>query len=110
MKKKTVIYGLIVVGILSGVFLINNKKKDNKIATVKTSIVQVGELKSYISTTATVRSKNSKEYYGLQAKIKKVNVAVGDVVKIGDILVTYEAVDLGSAAIFLVFSVYFIEI
>ena len=96
MKKKTVIYGLIVVGILSGVFLINNKKKDSKIATVKTSIVQVGELKAYISTTATVMSKNSKEYYGLQAKIKKVNVAVGDSVKIGDILVTYEAVDLSS--------------
>lgn len=96
MKKKTVIYGLIAIGILSGVFLISGKKKDNKIAIVKTSIVQVGELKSYISTTATVKSNNSKEYYGLQAKIKKVNVKVGDKVKIGDILVTYEAQDLAS--------------
>ena len=96
MKKKTVIYGLIVVGILSGVFLISGKKKAGKIATVKTSIVQVGELKSYISTTATVESKNSKEYYGLQAKIKKVNVKVGDKVKIGDVLITYEAQDLAS--------------
>lgn len=96
MKKKTVIYSLIVVGILSGVFLINGKKKDSKIATVKTSIVSVGELKSYISTTATVKSNNSKEYYGLQAKIKKVNVKVGDKVKIGDILLTYETQDLGS--------------
>jgi HlyD family secretion protein len=96
MKKKTVIYGLIVVGILSGVFLMSGKKKNSKIPTVKTSIVQVGELKSYISTTATVESKNSKEYYGVQAKIKKVNVRVGDKVKIGDILVTYEAQDLAS--------------
>ena len=38
MKKKTVIYGLIVVGILSGVFLISEKKKASKIVTVKTSI------------------------------------------------------------------------
>ena len=38
MKKKTVIYGLILVGVLSGVFLISEKKKDSKIVTVKTSI------------------------------------------------------------------------
>ncbi|MBU3143590.1 efflux RND transporter periplasmic adaptor subunit [Clostridium sp. CF012] len=96
MKKKTVIYGLIVIGILSGVFLISEKKNASKIISVKTSIVEVGELKSYISTTATVNSKNSKEYFGLQSKIKKVNVAVGDKVKIGDILVTYETIDLAS--------------
>lgn len=96
MKKKVIISSLIVVGILSGVFFISEKKNNNKIATVKTSIVQLGELKSYISTTATVKSKNSKMYYGLQAKIKKVNVTVGDNVKIGDILVTYEEQDLGS--------------
>ena len=96
MKKKTVIYGLILIGVLSGVFLISEKKKASKIATIKTSIVQVGELKSYISTTAIVNSKNRKEYYGLQSKIKKVNVSVGDNVKIGDILVTYETMDLAS--------------
>jgi len=96
MKKKTVIYGLIVVGVLSGVFLINGKKNASKIISVKTSIVSVGELKSYISTTATVNSKNSKEYFGLQSKIKKVNVSVGDKVKIGDILITYETIDLAS--------------
>ena len=43
-----------------------------------------------------MKSKNSKEYYGLQSKIKKVNVSVGDKVKIGDILVTYETQDLAS--------------
>jgi HlyD family secretion protein len=96
LKKKTIIYGLIVVGILSGVFFISGKKKNSKIVTVKTSIATLGELKSYISTTATVKSKNSKEYYGLQAKVKTVNVAIGDTVKIGDILVTYEAQDLSS--------------
>ena len=96
MKKKVIISSLIVVGVLSGVFFINGKKNDSKMVTVKTSVVQLGELKSYISTTATVKSKNSKEYYGLQAKIKKVNVAIGDNVRIGDILVTYETQDLGS--------------
>jgi HlyD family secretion protein len=96
MKKKTVIYGLIVIGILSGVFLISEKRKNSKIATVKTSIAQVGELKSYISTTATVKSNNTKEYYGLQSKIKKINVKVGDKVKIGDVLIIYEVQDLTS--------------
>ena len=96
MKKKTVIYGLILVGIVSGVFLINQKNNNKKIATVKTSIATIGELKSYISTTATVKSKSSKEYYGLQSKIKKVNVSVGAQVKIGDTLVSYETQDLTS--------------
>ena len=96
MKKKTVIYGLIIIGILIGIFLIYEKQKASKIITIKTSIAQVGELKSYISTTATVSSTNSKEYYGLQSKIKKVNVAVGDKVKIGDVLVIYETIDLTS--------------
>ena len=96
-KRKTVIYVLILVGILSGIFIISGKKKESKIAVVKTSIAEVGELKSYISTTATVKSSNSKEYYGLQAKIKKVNVGVGDNVKVGDVLITYETQDLASA-------------
>ncbi len=96
MKKKTVIYGIILVGILSGVFLISEKRKDSKIISVKTSMVKLGDIKAYISTTATVKSKNIKEYYGLQAKIKKVNVSVGDNVKIGDILVVYETQDLTS--------------
>lgn len=97
MKKKTVIYVLILIVVISGVFLINEKNKASKIIAVKTSISTVGELKSYISTTATVNSKSSKEYYGLQAKIKKVNVSIGDKVKIGDILVTYETLDLAPA-------------
>ncbi|MFT5874483.1 MAG: HlyD family secretion protein [Clostridium sp.] len=96
MKKKTVVYGLIILSILSVAFLINEKRNDSKIVSVKTSIVEVGELKSYISTTATVKSKNSKEYFGLQARIKNVNVSVGDKVKIGDVLVTYETMDLAS--------------
>ena len=96
MKKKTVIYCLIVIVILIGIFLINEKHKASKIITIKTSIAAVGELKSYISTTATVNSKNSKEYYGLQSKIKKVNVSIGDKVNIGDVLITYETIDLAS--------------
>ncbi|MGH4140000.1 efflux RND transporter periplasmic adaptor subunit [Clostridium sp.] len=96
MKKKTVIYVLIVISIIIGIFLINKKQKDSRIITIKTSIASVGELKSYISTTATVSSKKSKEYFGLQSKIKKVNVALGDKVKIGDVLVTYETIDLAS--------------
>ena len=94
MKKKIVIYALILICIISGAYLISEKNKESKIIAVKTSIAVIGELKSYISTTATVNSKNSKEYYGLQAKIKKVNVSVGQKVKIGDTLVTYETMDL----------------
>jgi len=96
MKKNTIIYGLIVIIILSSIFLISEKKKNDKIVSVKTAIAEVGELNYYISTSATLKSKSIKEYYGPQSKIKKVYVRVGDKVKIGETLISYETQDLAT--------------
>lgn len=97
MKKKGIIYGLVVVIIVGGLFVLRGRRGDRNIVTVKTAAAELGEVKAYLSTTATIKSKNSKDYFGQQAKIKKVNVKVGDAVKKGDILVEYETQDLNSS-------------
>lgn len=97
MKKKVTIWIVIiavVVGLIS--YRIAAKNKRNFVS-VKTAAVQQGEIKSYLSTTATIKSKNSKDYYPLQGKVKKVNVKVGDTVKKGQVLVEYEVQDLNAA-------------
>lgn len=94
MKKKTVIYILILIVIVSGVFWMRNNRKNKEIITVKTAAAGVGEIKSYLSTSGIVKSKNYKEYYGTQGKIKTLNVKVGDKVNKGDTLLTYETQDL----------------
>ncbi len=97
MKKKIIAYGLIVVIIAAGAFAVIKNKNKPKVLSVKTAAVKVGDIQSYLSTTAVVESKNSKDYYGLQAKVKKINFKVGDKVKKGDVLVTYEVQDLTSS-------------
>lgn len=94
MKKKTIIYILILIVIVSGVFWMRNNRKNKEIITVKTAAAEVGEIKSYLSTSGIVKSKNYKEYYGTQGKIKALNVKVGDKVNKGDTLLTYETQDL----------------
>jgi len=96
MKKKIIIYGLVLVVIISGVILFNKNKNKTKFISVKTSVAKVDNIKSYLSTTATIKSKSIKNYYGLQGKVKKVSIKVGDKVKKGDLLVTYEAQDLAT--------------
>lgn len=93
MKKKMIIYILIIAIIFIGVFVFSNKSKQ-KLMVVKTTTAATGEINAYLSTTATIKSKDSKQYYGIQARIKKVNVSVGDKVKKGDVLVVYETADL----------------
>lgn len=96
MKKKYIAWLLVIVVLAGGFAAVRAGRKDRKIIEVKTSSAQVGEIKSYLSTTATIESKNSKDYFGQQAKVNKVNVKVGDRVKQGDVLVEYEAQDLGT--------------
>lgn len=95
MKKKVIIYGVIVIAIISGLFLFRNGNRENGI-NVRTALATSGELKSYLSTTGTVKSQNSKEYYGFQGKVLEVRVKVGDQVEAGDLLVRYETQDLES--------------
>ncbi len=94
--KKKVIIGIIIVVVIAGAIGISRMGKNKgKFTTVKSASVTKGDIKSYYSTTATIKSKNSKDYYAPdQAKVKAVNVKVGDKVKKGDVLVTYQVTDL----------------
>lgn len=97
MKKKTII----IIGAIAiiGLFLvlgIFKSKKSNGI-TVKTIKVTKGDVESYLSTTGSVVSKNKKEYYGVQGKVKKVNVKVGDKVKKGQSLLSFDMPELENA-------------
>lgn len=97
MKKRTItiISLLIAIIAISTIGLYNKKKNETK--EVKTSIIKRGDLKSYLSTTGTIKSKNVKDYYGSQLKIQKVNISVGDKVKNGQSLITYDLTDLNTA-------------
>lgn len=97
MKKKFVI--LIIVGVLiSGAVYGRGFSKNSKdVMSVKTALVSKGDVKSYLSTTGVIKSKEIKEYYGVQGKVKEVNVKVGDKVKKGDVIITYEAQDFNVA-------------
>ncbi|SKA82786.1 HlyD family secretion protein [Clostridium sp. USBA 49] len=97
MKKKITI-SIVIIFIVGGILYLNlSKKNEQNFVSVKTSVVEQGEIKSYLSTTATIKSKNSKDYYPLQGKVKKVNVKLGDKVTKGQVLVEYETQDLNSA-------------
>lgn len=95
--KKKVIAIIIAVVVIGGVFGLNRiNKARNQGSTVKTSEVTQGDLQVYLSSTALVKSQEVKDYYGAQAKVTKVNVKVGDTVKKGDVLVTYDQQDLNT--------------
>ncbi len=97
MKKRVIIYLLIGVVVFGGIFFIISSGKSRRLTEVKTTTVSTGDINAYLSTTATVKSQNSKEYYGLQAKVKGINVKVGDRVSKGETLITYETQDLATA-------------
>ncbi|QLY80633.1 efflux RND transporter periplasmic adaptor subunit [Clostridium intestinale] len=95
--KKKVIAIIIAVVVVGGVFGLNRiNKARNQGSAVKTSEVMQGDLQVYLSSTALVKSQEVKDYYGAQAKVTKVNVKVGDTVKKGDVLVTYDQQDLNT--------------
>ena len=95
--KKKVIAIIIAVVVVGGVFGLNRiNRARNQGSTVKTSEATQGDLQVYLSSTALVKSQEVKDYYGAQAKVTKVNVKVGDTVKKGDVLVTYDQQDLNT--------------
>ncbi|MBU5592915.1 HlyD family efflux transporter periplasmic adaptor subunit [Clostridium sp. MSJ-4] len=98
MKKKVVIWIgiLVVVSLVISIPLTLGKKKD-KIPRVRTAAVQKGDISSYLTTTAVIKSKNIKEYYGSQLKVTAVNFKVGDKVKAGETIISYDVQDLKNA-------------
>ncbi len=96
-NRLTIIVTAMVVVVVIVFFGIYSKNK-SQIKQVKASIVKKGDIKAYLSTTAILKSKNSKEYYPSQLKIQKINVSVGDKVKNGQNLITYDLTDLNTQA------------
>lgn len=94
MRKKVLIWcGIIAVFVSLGGYRAY-RSINKKIAEVRTAAVTRGDIKYYLSTTGIVKSRNSKEYYGVQSRIKTVNVKVGDRVNKNDVLVVYDMPDL----------------
>jgi HlyD family secretion protein len=93
MKKKIIIYVIIAVTITGGLAFARSRRNVQSVVSVKTSQVSQGDVKAYLSTTATVKSKNSKDYYPLQGKVKKINVKVGDSVTKGQVLAEFDVTD-----------------
>ncbi|OPJ58567.1 efflux RND transporter periplasmic adaptor subunit [Clostridium oryzae] len=94
MKKKIIALVISAAVIASLVGLTVMTKNKNKYQQVKTTTVSRGDIDVYLSTTAAIKSQSTKEYYGPQAKVKKVKVEVGDKVTKGDVLATFESQDL----------------
>jgi len=97
MKKKIIVGVLIValIGIIAGIQI--HAKNRKQITSVKSSKVTMGDVKMYLSTTGIIESKNEKDYSAsATSKISNVNVKVGDGVKAGDRLLTYDTTDLNS--------------
>jgi HlyD family secretion protein len=69
------------------------RRSKGDFTSVKTAQITKGDIRAYLSTTGTIKSKNSKDYYSLQGKVRKVYVKVGDVVKHGDVLIEYDVQD-----------------
>lgn len=92
--KKRIISIILSITILVGVGFFAMRAKKSSVKEVRVSDVSKGEVRSYLSTTAIVKSKQSKDYFGSQLKISKVNVKLGDVVKKGQALISYDITDL----------------
>lgn len=97
MNKKFTI-GIIIVTVLLGTTLWEyTALGKGKNLHVKVAEIKMGDIKSYLSTSAVIKSKKIKEYYGLQLRVRKVNVKAGDKVKKGQVLVIYDTADLDNA-------------
>ncbi|MCY6370740.1 efflux RND transporter periplasmic adaptor subunit [Clostridium ganghwense] len=94
MGKKIVTWVIIILALVGAIALRIISKNEAKYVQVKTRLVEKGNVKSYLSLTGDVESKKSKSYFGTGGKVKNVNVEVGDTVKKGDVLITYDIPDL----------------
>lgn len=92
--KKKIIWAVIIIAAISSVIFLGLKSKKTSTDQVKIKEAAFGDIDSYLSTTGTVKSKVNDEYFSESLKIKKVNVKVGDKVKAGDVIASYDTSDL----------------
>lgn len=98
-KRKKIIILIVVITLICttfGFFQFKKNKANN--ISVKTIIVTKDNIRSYLNTTGVVKAKNIKDYYGSQLKVTSINFKIGDKVKKGDILMSFDVSDLQNAA------------
>jgi HlyD family secretion protein len=95
-KKIIILIGVITLICTAFGFFQFRKNKSNNIC-VKTIIVTKENIKSYLNTTGIVKAKNIKDYYGSQLKVTRINFKIGDKVKKGDVLMSFDVSDLQNA-------------
>lgn len=97
MSRKVIIVSVVLLAALGLIFTKMSLSNRKKAITVRVGSVSKGDLKSYLSTSAVIKSKKVKEYYTMQLRTKSINVKVGGEVKAGDVLLTFDTVDLNTA-------------
>ncbi len=98
-KKKKIILSVIsiilVLCIVAGIFIMNNKKSTETYSYVRTTILSKGTFDDSFSSTGTVKSaKTSNVTTDLSYAVKTINVSVGDKVKKGDVIATLDTSQL----------------
>ncbi|MGI6084622.1 MAG: efflux RND transporter periplasmic adaptor subunit [Acetivibrionales bacterium] len=100
MKKKRRIIIIIIIAVIAVTLVFANSQSKDKPFIVKTSVVTKGDVDTILSTNALIQSKKLKEYMGkAQYTVERVNFEVGDTVKAGDVLLTYETKDYENAVL-----------
>lgn len=90
-KKRYILFGILALGIIGFIVGRINAAK-NSIVTVETQEVALGSIENILSISGTVESAENKNYFTeVSAPLETVNVKVGDKVKAGDVLCTYDA-------------------
>ena len=94
-KKKIIIASLIAVFLIAAIVLIQNKKQSKKIDNKYFSYeVGTNTFESYIEADGSVKSDNTKKIYVQQSlQVDKVLVKLGDYVKKGQVLLTFNSSD-----------------
>lgn len=93
-KKRYILFGILALGVIGFIVGRINASK-NSIVTVETHEVALGSIENILSISGTVESAENKNYFTeITAPLDTVNVKVGDKVKAGDVLCTYDADNL----------------
>ncbi len=93
-KKRYILFGILALGVIGFIIGRINASK-NSIVTVETHEVALGNIENILSISGTVESAENKNYFTeITAPLDTVNVKVGDKVKAGDVLCTYDAENL----------------
>ncbi len=92
-KKKKIrrIVILAVIAVIVLFFIVSNVVAGSQPAAIATTPAAKGEIEQTINTSGTVTTDISKTYFSdVNVKIGKINVAAGDAVKAGDVLIEYD--------------------